>query len=102
MGVRGDLSKERSTEMIRKLNTMTAILLVTCLVLAPSALATDGPGSAWYTELIEIVTEWVVGGDDDADEPPAEAEEPKYDPPMLECEPGGEMGPVIDPNGPGC
>ena len=88
--------------MIRKLNTPTAFLLVACLTFAPTALAADGLGSAWIADLIEIVKEWVVGGDDVAGEPETESEEPAKNKPMLECGPGGETGPSIDPLGPGC
>ena len=80
--------------MIRKLNTPTAILLVTCLTFAPAALAADGPGGAWYSEVIEIVKEWVIGGDETNGS--TEVTDKKA---LEETDPSDESGPVFDPAG---
>lgn len=89
--------------MIRKLNVPTAILLVACLTLAPTTLAADDAPRAWFSEIIATVTAWVTGGDDLAtesdSEPTTSIDKEK---PMLECEPGGEAGPIVDPYAPGC
>ncbi|MDA8017007.1 MAG: hypothetical protein MPN21_06110 [Thermoanaerobaculia bacterium] len=87
--------------MIRKLNTPTAILLVACLTLAPAAFAADGSSGSWISNLVEIVKSW-VGGDEEASEAPARQKKPT--PTMAtNCSPGGgELGPGIEPNGPGC
>lgn len=90
--------------MIRKLNVTTAILLVACLALAPAAYAAEGPTVptspfAFFGELIDLVVDWVKGFGG----PPPPAGKPVGDIQTLaQCEPGGESGPFVDPNGPGC
>lgn len=93
--------------MIRKLNAPTAILLVACLTLAPTALAADPMQRGWLADLVHTVKVWVLGDHDQrsaqTERPPADKPNPKPKP-TLKCEPNddGEMGPHVDPNGPGC
>lgn len=87
--------------MIRKLNLPTAIALVLCLTVAPSAMAFDFAPTSWFAEFFEIVKEWVMG-DDDFERLRAPQPSPEEPVKMKTCEPGDEHGPVVDPGSPGC